>query len=145
MGCLAPLGPAARSHRGRVRWDSAEGHGQSGRFLECVEDSFLLRVTEEPARRGAMLHLALTNTEGLVGSVKVKGSLGRSDHEMGELKILRAARRVRSKLAALGFRRADFGLLGDLLGKIPWGKGLEGRGAQESWSVFKDHLLQAQE
>jgi len=25
------------------------------------------------------------------------------------------------------------------------GKALEGRGAQESWSVFKDHLLKAQE
>jgi len=62
-----------------------------------------------------------------------------------EFKILRAARRVCSKLATLAFRRADFGLLRDLLGRIPWDKALEGIGAQESWSVFKDHLLQAQE
>jgi len=58
---------------------------------------------------------------------------------------MKAARRMRSKLATLDFRRADFGLLRDLRGRIPWDKGLEGRGAQESWSVFKDHLLQAQE
>ncbi|KFV20372.1 hypothetical protein N340_07678, partial [Tauraco erythrolophus] len=45
----------------------------------------------------------------------------------------------------LVFRRADFGLFRDLLGKVPWEKDLEGRGAQESWLVFKDHLLQAQE
>jgi len=64
---------------------------------------------------------------------------------MVEFKILRAARRVRSKLATLEFGRADFGLLRDLLGKIPWDKALEGRGAQESQSEFKDHLLQAQE
>jgi len=69
-----------------------------------------------------------------------KGSLGCSDHEMVEFKILGAARRVRSKL-----RRTEFGLLRDLLGRIPWEKALGGRGAQESWSVFKDHLLQAQE
>jgi len=92
-----------------------------------------------------MLDLVLTNKEGLVVNVKVKGSLGCSDHKMVDFKILRAARRVRSKLATLDFRRADFGLLRDLLGRILWDKALEGRGAQESPSVFKDHLLQAQE
>ncbi|GAB0206713.1 hypothetical protein GRJ2_003136900 [Grus japonensis] len=92
-----------------------------------------------------MLDLVLTNKEGLVGDVKLKGSLGCRDHEMVEFKILRAARRVRSKLTALDFRRADFGLLRDLLGRIPWDKALEGRGAQDSWLIFKGHLLQAQE
>ncbi|KFQ76045.1 hypothetical protein N337_12204, partial [Phoenicopterus ruber ruber] len=46
---------------------------------------------------------------------------------------------------SLDFRRADFGLFRDLLGRVPWDKALEGRGAQESWLIFKDHLLQAQE
>ena len=32
----------------------------------------------------------------------------------------------------------------ELLGRKTWEKALEGRGAQESWLVFKDHLLQAQ-
>jgi len=79
-----------------------------------------------------MLDLVLTNKEGLVGNVKVKGSLGCSDQKMVEFKILRAARRVWSKLATLDFRRADSGLLRDLLRRIPWNKALEGRGAQES-------------
>ncbi|GAB0207839.1 mitochondrial enolase superfamily member 1 [Grus japonensis] len=92
-----------------------------------------------------MLDLILTNKEGLVGDVKLKGSLGCSDHEMVEFKILRAARRARSKLTTLDFRRADFGLFRDLLGRIPWDKALEGRGAQDSWLIFKGHLLQAQE
>ncbi|GAB0176047.1 nucleoside diphosphate kinase 6 [Grus japonensis] len=66
-------------------------------------------------RRGAMLDLVLTNKEGLVGNVKLKGSLGCSDHEMVEFKILRAARRAHSKLTTLDFRKADFGLFRDLL------------------------------
>ena len=125
--------------------DNTAGHKQSRRFLECVDDNFLLQVMEEPTRRGAMLDLVLTNKEGLVGNVKLKGSLGCSDHEMVEFKILRAARRAHSKLATLDFRRADFGLFRDLLGRVPWDTALEGRGAQESWLIFKDHLLQAQE
>ncbi|PKU41308.1 glycerol kinase [Limosa lapponica baueri] len=85
-----------------------------------------------------MLNPILTNTEGLVGNVKLKGSLGCSDHEMVEFKILRAERRVCNKLTTLDFRRADFGLLRGLLGRVTWEKALEGRGAQASWLVFKD-------
>ncbi|GAB0208385.1 mitochondrial enolase superfamily member 1 [Grus japonensis] len=121
------------------------GHKQSRKFLECVGDNFLLQVIEEPMRRGAMLDLVLTNKEGLVGDVKLKGSLGCSDHEMVEVKILRAARRAHRKLTTLDFRRAGFGLFRDLLGRIPWDKALEGRGARDSWLIFRGHLLQAQE
>ncbi|GAB0205312.1 mitochondrial enolase superfamily member 1 [Grus japonensis] len=92
-----------------------------------------------------MLDLILTNKEGLIGDVKLKGSLGCSDHEMVEFRILRAARRARSKLTTLDFSRADFGLFRDLLGRIPWHKALEGRRAQDSWLIFKGHLLQAQQ
>jgi len=63
---------------------------------------------------------------------------------MVEFKILRASKRVCSKFATLDFRRADLELFRELLGKVTWEKALEGRGAQESWLVFKDHLLQAQ-
>ena len=49
-----------------------------------------------------MLDIDLTNKEGLVGNVKLKGSLGCSDHEMVEFKILTAVRRAHSKLATLG-------------------------------------------
>ncbi|GAB0178252.1 hypothetical protein GRJ2_000290500 [Grus japonensis] len=96
-------------------------------------------------RRGAMLDLIVTNKEGLVGDGKLKGSLGCSDHERVEFKSLRAARRACSKLTTLDFRRTDFGLFMDLLGRVPWDKALEGRGAQDSWLIFKHHLLQAQE
>ena len=49
--------------------DNTAGHKQSRRFLECVDDNFLLQVIEEPRRRGAMLDLVLTKEE-LVGNVK---------------------------------------------------------------------------
>ncbi|GAB0187348.1 hypothetical protein GRJ2_001200100 [Grus japonensis] len=67
--------------------DNTAGHKQSRRFLECVDDNFLLQVIEEPRRRGAMLDLVLTNKEGLVGNVRLKGSLGCRDHEMVQFQI----------------------------------------------------------
>ncbi|MCQ4078634.1 hypothetical protein FK519_28075, partial [Klebsiella pneumoniae] len=74
-----------------------------------------------------MLDLILTNKEGLMGNVELKSSLGCSDHEMVEFRILRTARRAHSKLSTLDFRRADFGLFMDWLCRAPWDKAVEGR------------------
>ncbi|KAK4817029.1 hypothetical protein QYF61_026035 [Mycteria americana] len=63
------------NHPGICWRDNTAGHNQFGRFLECVDDNFLLQVTEEPTRRDAMLDLVLTNNEELVGNVKLKGIL----------------------------------------------------------------------
>ncbi|GAB0182811.1 mitochondrial enolase superfamily member 1 [Grus japonensis] len=90
-----------------------------------------------------MLDFVLTNKEGLVGNVKLKGSLGCSDHEMVEFNILRAVWRTHSKLTTLDFRGADFGLFRDLLGRVPWNKALEGRGAQEICKIKEQVLLEA--
>lgn len=56
----------------------------------------------------------------------------------------KAARRVCSKVKILDFRRAEFGLFRNLLGKVPWDKALKARRAQKGWLIFKDHLLQEQ-
>ncbi|PKU27748.1 dtw domain-containing protein 2 [Limosa lapponica baueri] len=47
--------------------DNTAGHKQSRTFLECVDDSFLLQVIEEPTRRGAMLDLVLTESQNDMG------------------------------------------------------------------------------
>jgi len=77
--------------------------------------------------------------------VKVGSSPGCSDHEMVEFRILYGGSRAVSGIKTLDFRRANFGLFKDLLGGIPWGTALEGRGVQESWSLFKHHFLHAQD
>jgi len=50
--------------------------------------------------------------------MKLKGSLGCSDHRMVEFKILRASKRMHSKLATLDFRRADFDLFRELFSRV---------------------------
>ncbi|PKU37342.1 hypothetical protein llap_12357 [Limosa lapponica baueri] len=51
-------------------------------------------------KRGSMLDLDLTNKEGLMGNVKLKGSLGCSDHEIVDFRFPRADRRVHSKCSS---------------------------------------------
>jgi len=63
------------------KYNTAE-RKQSRRFLECVEDNFLMQLVSEPTRRGASLDLLFTNREGLVEDVVVRGRLGLSNREM---------------------------------------------------------------
>ena len=67
-------------------------------------------MMEDPTRRDAMLDLVLTNKDGVVWNVTLKGSLDCSDYEMVEFKIIRAMMSAHSKLATLDFRKADFRL-----------------------------------
>jgi len=86
---------------------------------------------------GVLLDLVLTNKEGLVEHLKAGGNLGCSDHEMMEFRILRGGSRAISRIKTLDFQRPNFGLFKDLLGGMLWVRALEGRGVQESWSLFK--------
>ncbi|KAK4815971.1 hypothetical protein QYF61_010839 [Mycteria americana] len=45
---------------------------QSRKLLECVEDNFLVQVMESLTRGEALLDLLLTNTEELIGEVKIR-------------------------------------------------------------------------
>ncbi|PKU29906.1 rna-directed dna polymerase from mobile element jockey- hypothetical protein [Limosa lapponica baueri] len=125
--------------------DNTARHAQSRRFLQSIDDNFLTQMVEEPMRRGALLDLVLTNKEGLVGDVKVGGSLGCSDHEVVEFRILCGRSRAKSSIPTLDFRRTNFGFFKDLLQVIPWDQALEGRGVQGSWLIFKHRFLQAQD
>jgi len=104
-----------------------------------------MQTVAEPTRRGMLLDLVLTNKERPAEDVKVGGRLGCSDHEMVNFRILCRGSRMISRIKTLDFRRANFGLFKDLLGGILWVRGLEGRGVQESWLLFKHHFLHAQE
>jgi len=66
-----------------------------------------------------LLDLVLTNRDGLVEDVKSGGSLGCSDHEVVEFRILCGESRAVSRNTTLDFRRPNFGLFKDLLGGIP--------------------------
>ena len=82
-------------------------------------------MVQKCTRKGTLLDLILTNKEGLVSNVKLKGSQGYSDNKMLAFKILRMSKRVHSKLATLDLRRTDFDLLRELLGRVMWDEALE--------------------
>jgi len=45
----------------------------------------------------------------------------------------------------LDFRRADFGLFGSLVDRVPWEAVLKGKGVQEGWTFLRMEIFKAQE
>ena len=88
----------------------------------------MMQVIHEMTREDVLPDLLLTKKEELVGDVKVKGSLGCSNHKMVEFKILREVSKTNSRITALNFRRETFGLFRDLL--------VGGKKAQRSFKEF---------
>lgn len=63
----------------------------------------------------------------------------------GRSKVRSAMSEACTKITALDLRKEGFGLLRDSGRQYPMGVALEGKGVQESWSVFKRNLLKARE
>lgn len=82
-------------------------HTRSRRFLQCVEDDFLMQVVEEPIRRVVLLDLVVTVNEGLVGNEKVKSSLRYRNHEIVEFRIVHGRNKSISTIVTLDFRKAN--------------------------------------
>ncbi|GAB0192678.1 mitochondrial enolase superfamily member 1 [Grus japonensis] len=105
-----------------IGWrDNTVRQKQPRRFLENIKDNFLTQVTEHPTSRGAQQNVILDNKEELIGDVKVKTSLGWSAHKM-EFRILRGGTKIKRKITTPDFRRAEFGLFKDLLGRAGPGR-----------------------
>lgn len=86
--------------------------------LMSVVKNFLIRVITR-CKRGSLLDLLLTDTEKLDRGVKGNGSLGCSNHELGEFKILRETSKMNSNCSNPRFRKSKWWLFQGLLGKIP--------------------------
>lgn len=78
---------------------------------------FLLQGKKKPMRGSVVLDLIFTNKERLVENMKFRCSLGCSDRELVEFKILRAGWRAHSKLIIVDSRRANFVFLRDMLAR----------------------------
>jgi len=110
--------------------------GRQSRFLESVQDNFLVQVIDGPTRGEALLDLVLTNEEESIRDIKIGGSLGCSDHALVEFVILKNAVLVKSRARTLCFRRAKFHLLKELLSGMPWETVLKGMGTEQSWQLW---------
>jgi len=62
----------------------------------------------------------LTSTSELIGDIKIRSSLGCSDHALVEFTLLRDMGKASSIVRTLNFRKANFQLFKQLVRRTPW-------------------------
>lgn len=70
---------------------------QPRRFLERTDDIFLTQVMKDLMRADCLLDLTLANKAELVRDVKAGGSLGCSNHEIVDFRIMRGGEKSKKK------------------------------------------------
>lgn len=91
------------------------------------------------------MDLVLTKAEEIIKGDKTGGSLGCSDCALVEFGILRNVGLAKSRVRTLNFQGANFRLFKELMDDISWEAVLRDKGVEESWLLFKNALLGAQE
>lgn len=105
-----------------------QGTSNLGGFWSALMTTSLTQMNKKQERRDTLLDLTLANKEEQVRDVMARGNLCCSDCGMVKFRIVRGETKVNSRITTLSFRRTDFGLFSDGLGRIPWVMILEGRG-----------------
>ena len=118
---------------------------QSRRLLECIQDNFLSQVIDGLTRGYAVLDLLLTHINEPIGDIRIGGCLGCSDHVMVGFTSLKNIGQAKSKIRKLNFRKANFQLFRELVNKMPWETVLKSEVVEQSWQIFKEAFLRAQE
>jgi len=86
----------------------------------------------------------LTSAE-IIDDIKIRGSLGCSNHALVEFVILRNVGLAKCGVRTLNFRRVNLRLFKELLVAISWEAVLRDKGVEQSWLLFKDAFLRVQE
>ncbi|PKU39217.1 hypothetical protein llap_10482 [Limosa lapponica baueri] len=84
-----------------------------------------------------MLDLLVTSASELISDIKIGGSLSCSDHALVESTVLGDMGQLKSKVRTLNFRKTKFQLLNESHNRTPLETALMGKGADQSWQIFK--------
>jgi len=92
-----------------------------------------------------VLDLLLTNMSELIGDTRIGSCLGCSGSIMLEFTHLRDIREAKRKIRNLNCRKAKFQLFRGLVNKTSRQSVLKDKKADQSWQIFKELFLRAQE
>jgi len=85
----------------------------------------------------AILDLLLTSANELTGDIRLGGCLGCSGQAMVKFILRRDTREGKSRIRMLHFRKAKFYPLRELVNRTPWKTVFKGKGAEQSWQIYK--------
>jgi len=81
----------------------------------------------------------------LITDIRIEGCLVCRERAVAEFKLLRDTKQAKSKIRMLNFREANFQLFRESANRSPWQLVFKDQGVEQSWQIFKEAFLRAQE
>lgn len=114
---------------GTLTWKvNAEGHKQSRRFLECIDDNFLTQLVKDLTKGSTLLGLILKNEEKPARNMKVRPTLAALTVRC-QTSWSWETKQITAGSQSLGCRRVD------LVDESPW-KNAVGYSPREEFGLF---------
>ena len=113
-------------------------------FLELTRDNFLTQHVKQATRyrdnnTPSILDLVLTNEENMIDEITHLPGLGKSDHEILEIKFSCYTTRVKKLIHKRNYHKGNYTDIGEDILSIDWDSALDGT-INESWDTLADKL-----
>ena len=128
-----------------IEWETKQAKTKQSRdFIQTTEDNFLQQYVNFPTHNsGRILDLVLSEGDNVI-SVEDQGKLGSSDHNMILIYIRGRVPKREKAQTSRDWKKADLEMLNQQIKETDWSE-LPEASVEDSWKMFKEKLLMAQE
>ena len=131
-------------NHGNIKWDTLQSTGvEDQTFLCLVQDNILTQHVLEPTRATRVLDIVLSSQKELVDNVKIKESLGSSDHSQIHFNINIKSDKTKVKQWRRDFRKGNYKEIRKKLALIDWNDKMKNKTATECWNILREELDRA--
>ena len=129
-----------RDH-GRIQWKSLQSTGsEDQKFLNLVQDSFLIQHVLEPTRGENVLDIVLSLQKEFIDNVRICEPLGCSDHNQIYFIIKVKGEQNRKIRYRKNVHKGRYKDMRKYLATIDWNNTLENKTATECWNILKSDI-----
>ena len=121
-----------------IDWDTNTSSRHGKRFLDTINDNFLIQNVNIPTRGDNILDLILTSDRGMIDNVRSIGKLGAADHDMLLFNARFNITVKNSTYQIPNFSKANWDAINSELSKISWDDVLKDHSIDEMWVAFKN-------
>ena len=119
---------------------STETGSEDQKFLNLVQDSFLIQHVLEPTRGENVLDIVLSSQKEFIDNVRICEPLGCSDHNQIYFIIKVKGEQNRKIRYRKNFHKGRYKDMRKYLAKIDWNNALENKTAKECWNILKSEI-----
>ena len=110
---------------------SGKQHKVDIKFLDCIQDNYLVQHVDEPTRwRGAdqpsLIDLVITNEENMISNLEYHAPLGRSDHAVITMKLNCYVEKEVEMVTRKKYHLADYSAMKEEVKTLNWDEILTG-------------------